>query len=413
MKFSFERSLTDPNQISRTLKELSWLDQQQTPMLDLIQRLCNQNSGTLNLSGIRRVGEILQEAFAPLEAELQIVPSQPYQTIDDQGKAGEQPLGESLWFRKWPAAERRVLLCIHCDTVYDLNSPFQLCRWLENGTLNGPGVADAKGGLVMMLYSLKMLERSSMAGKLGWDVLINPDEEIGSPGSQSLIRQIAPHCQFGLLFEPALPDGTLISWRKGVGNFTFVVQGRSAHSGRDFDKGRNAIVALAQLLSQIDGLNTDPELTFNVGRVSGGGALNVVPDLAIGRVNVRVKTTEQSQQVLNEFQRLLDRWNQRDGIQVQLHGDFSSPPKMLTPQVEILQRRIEDAAAILGIPLGWQGSGGGSDGNKFADAGLPNIDSLGPCGGNIHSFQEFLIPDSLIPRTKLAALTLMSYVNHC
>jgi len=403
------RPLANWPQLPQILRELSWLDDQQGSMLSLIEKLCNQNSGTFNLAGIRTIGEMLIDAFDSLGGQLQVVPTDPYQTIDDYGLACDQKLGDSLWFRKWPAAKRRVLLCIHCDTVYDQQSPFQQCRWLQNGTLNGPGVADAKGGLVIMLYALKMLEQSGVAGEVGWDVLINPDEEIGSPGSQDLIKQIAPLCQFGLLFEPALPDGTLISWRKGVGNFTFVTRGRSAHSGRDFDQGRNAIVALAQLLSKIDGFNTDPEVTFNVGRISGGGALNVVPDLAIGRVNVRIKTNDQRSMVLEQFEQLLQEWNQRDGIQVELHGGFSSPPKMLTPEVEILQRRIEDSASILQIPIGWQGSGGGSDGNKFADAGLPNIDSLGPCGGKIHSFEEYLVPESLIPRTKLAALTLMGY----
>lgn len=401
--------LTDQSLLPTLLTELQWLDSQQDSMLELIQQICNQNSGTFNLEGIRRVGEILVEEFRSLGGELKIVPTNPYQTVDDSGTTIQRTLGDSLWFRKWPDAQRRVLLCIHCDTVYSVESPFQQCRWLENGYLNGPGVADAKGGLVLMLHVLRMLEQSSLAGKIGWDVLINPDEEIGSPGSQELIQSIAPQCQFGMLFEPALADGTLISWRKGVGSFTFVVRGRSAHSGRDFDKGRNAIVAMSQLMSQIDALNVDPEVTLNVGRVSGGGALNVVPDLAIGRVNVRIKTFQQGDEIVDRFQQLVDLWNQKDGIRVEMHGDFSSPPKMLTPEVESLQRCIEESAQILEIPVAWQGSGGGSDGNKFAHAGLPNIDSLGPCGGSIHSFDEFLMPQSLIPRTKLAALTLMGY----
>lgn len=401
--------LIDSRLLPNLLAELKWLESQQDSMLSLIQQLCNQNSGTFNLNGIQQVGEILIEEFRSLGGNLEIVPSHPYRTVDDSGAKIEQKLGDSLWLRKWPDAKRRVLLCIHCDTVYSSDSPFQQCRWLDNGFLNGPGVADAKGGLVVMLHVLRMLEQSSLAGRVGWDVLINPDEEIGSPGSQELIKSIAPGCQFGMLFEPALADGTLISWRKGVGNFSFIVRGRSAHSGRDFEKGRNAVVAMSQLMGQIDALNTNPEVTLNVGRVSGGGALNVVPDLAIGRVNVRIKTSQQKAEVLDQFQRLIDEWNGREGFQIEIHGDFSSPPKMLTPEVQALQSRIEESAEVLQIPIAWQGSGGGSDGNKFADAGLPNIDSLGPCGGSIHSFDEFLMPQSLIPRTQLAALTLMGY----
>ena len=148
-----------------------------------------------------------------------------------------------------------------------------------------------------MLTALKALEASPLAGKIGWEVLLNADEEIGSPGSIGVIKQIAARCDLGLLYEPALPDGTLVSWRKGSGNFSFVVRGKAAHAGREFEKGRNAIVAASRLIDEIANLNTDPEVTYNAGRISGGGPLNVVPDLAIGRVNVRVKTVEQQAEI--------------------------------------------------------------------------------------------------------------------
>ena len=391
------------------LSQLDWLNDQQPAMVELVERLCNQNSGTHNLAGIEAVAQILVEAYQPLLAQLERLPADDVESLADDGSLIHQRLGDCLLFSKYPHADRQVLLCIHRDTVYGQDNSFQSCRWINDKTLNGPGVADAKGGLVVMLYALMMLERSPLAGKIGWKVLINADEEIGSPGSSRLINQLAPQCQFGMLFEPALPDGTLISWRKGVGNFAFQVRGRSAHAGRDFAAGRNAIVSLSHLMTQISQLNTDPEVTYNIGRISGGGALNVVPDLAIGRVNVRVKTTAQQQIVLGHFQRLMDELNRQEGLSVSLHGDFTSPPKMLDASVQSLQNRIETCASVLGQSIRWQGSGGGSDGNKFADAGLPNIDSLGPIGGSIHSSDEFLDVTSLVSKAKLAALVLLSY----
>jgi glutamate carboxypeptidase len=299
------------------LTHLQWLDDQQPVMLNLVEELCNTNSGTTNLAGIAAVQAKLVREFSSLDGELTELDSETYVAVDDAGNSVEQKLGQMIHVSKWPSAKKRIMLCIHMDTVYQLDHPFQKCSMQDDGTLLGPGVADAKGGLVVMLNAIRTLEKSPLAGTIGWDVLINPDEEIGSPGSSSKIKQLAPTCDVGMLFEPALPDGTLVSWRKGSGNFSFVVRGKSAHAGREFENGRNAIVALSKLLTRISDLNTDPEVTYNAGRVSGGGPLNMVPDLAIGRVNVRVKTTEQQINVEEKFAELVSEFDQLDGNFVQ------------------------------------------------------------------------------------------------
>jgi glutamate carboxypeptidase len=293
------------------------------------------------------------------------------------------------------------------DTVYGPQHPFQKCVMQDDGRLNGPGVADAKGGLVVMLYALQVLEQSAAASKIGWEVIINPDEEFGSPASNNFLRKRAREADWGMLFEPTLPDGTLVSWRKGVGNFVFVVHGVSAHSGRAFENGRNAIVTLCRLLNSIHELNIDPEVTYNVGRVEGGGPLNMVPNLAIGRVNVRVKTVAQEKVVLENFERIKAGVESQDGISVDMHGSFTSPPKELDIRSQQLQSRIERCGNELGLEIKWRGTGGASDGNKFSAAGLPNIDTFGPRGGDIHSSDEYLIVESLAERAKLAALVLL------
>lgn len=377
-------------------------------MLRLVEELCNMNSGTFNLTGLDQIKKRLVEEFKPLGGQIKVLDSKPMSAVDDLGVEVQQPLGQMIHISKWPEAKKRVLLCIHMDTVYPVGNSFQKCKTLDDGRFNGPGVADAKGGIVVMLAALKALEASPLAGGIGWEVLLNADEEIGSPGSTGFIKEIAGRCDVGLLYEPALPDGTLVSWRKGSGNFSFVVRGKAAHAGREFEKGRNAIVAVSRLIDEIANLNTDPEVTYNAGRISGGGPLNVVPDLAIGRVNVRVKTVEQQAAVELKFEQLVKKFNQLDGISVELFGSFRSPPKPLCPETEKLQKRIQSAGATLGLPVAWRGTGGASDGNKFAAAGLPNVDTLGPLGGAIHSHDEYLIPDSLVERAKLSALILLS-----
>lgn len=389
------------------LDQVAWLEGRRNEMLATLIEWCNVNSFTRNPAGLARMVEMLERAWRPLGGNMELLATDGQEHVDDRGEIVHEPLGKLLRITCRTAVRPRVLLCIHMDTVYTPDDAFQECRWLDDNRLNGPGVIDAKGGLVTMLYALRSLEQSPLARHLGWQVIMNPDEEIGSPGSQRLLDEAARAADVGLLFEPSLPDGRLVSWRKGVGNFVFVVHGKSAHSGRDFAAGRNAVVAMSRLMLRIHELNTDPEVTFNIGRVSGGAALNVVPDLAIGRVNVRVRTLDQ-QRLVEETLGELAAAAEADGIRTTMHGGFSSPPKELIPGTEALQRRIEAAGTLLGLPVAWHGSGGASDGNKFAAAGLPNIDSLGPAGGEIHSPNEFLLASSLVPRTQLAALVLLS-----
>lgn len=394
------------------LPHLAELDERHDSMLSLVERLANLNSGSFHLAGIARVAEILEAEFACLGGESTRVKGGSMVTVDDCGNELRQDLGPMIHIRKRPDAKRSVLLCIHMDTVFDQDSPFQTCRKLPNGTVNGPGVADAKGGLVVMLEALKILESSPWADQLGWEVLINSDEEVGSYGSVGLMQEIAQRCDFGLLFEPAIDEKHLVSWRKGSGSFAFLVRGRAAHAGRHFQDGRNAVVAACQLGAAIDELNQDPDVTYNVGKIAGGDALNVVPDLAIVRVNVRVVSVDQQKQVEAKLSELATMFGKKDGIQVEVSGGFASPPKPMTPEIEALQRQIEASAEALGQSIAWMGTGGTCDGNKFAAAGLPNVDSLGPIGGRIHSDEEFLVPESLVPKAKLAALVLLGYARN-
>lgn len=393
------------------LQHVAWIDDTQQAMTDRVIELCNVNSSTMNVAGIDRVQEMLEATFREIGGEVDYADTAPWVSTDDDGTRNEHALGRILHVVKRPDAKKQVMLCIHADTVYGVDHAFQECRMTEGGQLNGPGVADAKGGLVVMMQALTALERSPLAEKIGWEVIVNPDEEIGSPGSDPFLRSRASKCDFGLLFEPALPGGVLVSSRKGSGNFTFTVTGKAAHSGRDFAAGRNAIVALARLLNELDRFNTEPDVTYNVGRISGGGATNIVPDLAVAHVNVRVVDLEQQSGVEIDFADLVEKYNQIDGITVTMNGGFSSPPKPWEKNVQPLQQRIEACGALLGLNITWEATGGACDGNKFADAGLPNIDTMGPCGGNLHSEREFLVPDSLVERAKLAALVLMRYAS--
>jgi len=243
--------------------------------------------------------------------------------------------------------------------------------------------------------------------QLGWEVLINADEEIGSFGSRHYLVDSAKKADIGLVYEPSLPDGTLAGPRKGSGNFTLVITGRAAHAGREHHLGRNAIAALSRAVIAIDALTGGrPELTVNIGRIDGGGALNVVPDLAICRFNVRIKETEDQTWLLSAIENIVERANSEEGYTAKLHGGFSRPPKPMTPSLQHLFDLLQACGSELNIPIHYKPTGGCCDGNNLAAAGLPNIDTLGVRGANIHSDKEFIITDSLTERAKLSALIL-------
>lgn len=377
-------------------------------MRDCVKQWASINSWTHNLAGLATLASQLQSDFAVLGGKLTFLDLPPQETIDVRGNVMLTPLGKAMSIVKRPEVPLRVFLGIHYDTVYARDDPFQSVDAPDAFTLRGPGVIDAKGGLAVLLIALEALERSEFRDRIGWEVLLNPDEEIGSPGSAGILGACAARSRVGLVFEPAFPDGSLVAERKGSGNFSAVIRGQSAHAGRDFAAGRNAVVAAADFATAAHALNGRiPEVTINIGRIDGGGPSNVVPEFAMVHLNVRVGRAEDQQPLEQDFRRITSEVAERHGVIARLHGGFLSPPKLLDDRTRALCRLIESCGDELGIPIRWTHSGGVSDGNKLAAAGLPVIDTLGPVGGNLHSPQEYLRLDSLAERARLAALLLL------
>src|SRR3954466_2419592 len=179
-------------------------------MRQRVIEFCNINSYTFNLEGLARVGEEAAHLLEALGAKIEWIDLPPAESIDDRGEVVQRPLGKALRARKRPEAPRQVFLGIHLDTVYPVDQPFQEVQGVDKNTLRGPGVIDAKGGLVVMLTAIEALERSGAATQIGWEVLLNPDEEIGSPGSAHLFKEVASGHRVGLVFEPAIGEGNLV-----------------------------------------------------------------------------------------------------------------------------------------------------------------------------------------------------------
>lgn len=391
-------------------KHMDWIGRRQGALIKRLKAWSAINSGSYNAEGVKAMAEAAKEAFSVLGATVKVLKVAPEAVVGPDGETVMRPLGPALHFIRRPKAKRKILLTGHLDTVFPADHPFQKPRMLDDNTMNGPGAADMKGGILVMLTALQALERSEVAGNLGWEVLLSPDEEIGSPGSAPLLAERARGCDFGMTYEPALADGTLAGRRKGSGAYAVVARGRSAHAGREFEKGRNAIAALAAFTCDLFALNGRREgVTVNPGRIEGGGALNIVPDLAILRFNVRIVEPSDKQWFAGEYKKLLQKHGKTRGITLKSHGGFSRMPKILTPENERLFQVLKTLGRQIGVRVAWKPTGGVCEGNNLAAAGLPNIDTLGVRGGKIHTSSEFALLDSIPERARLSALLLLNY----
>ena len=383
---------------------------------------------------LHKMAQILIDDFRHLGAPLQSIPLPPIQTLSDTNPWSDdppcfwqtQPTGPLLvWHRHGEIKDRpanrtsedsnlakrrlpkiRVLLMIHYDTVYPPGASPQTTKLDSDDRLIGPGVADAKGGIAVIALAIEAILKFNLFPNLDLSIVFNPDEEIGSPASSSWLRSACDQYEMAWLFEPSLPSGHYVSGRKGSGNFAVHVKGQSAHAGRHIEQGRNAIVHLAQIVLEIMTMHKPSNgITVNVGKTMGGGPLNRVPDHATLQLNARVVHPNQCEEVKHQLDTIASDYT-RDGYVVQTCGDFHCPPKTVSDSQRELQKLIEASGQMNGQRIKWQDTGGACDGSKLAAWGLPNIDTLGVIGGDLHSPSEWMRPSSLLQSAKLLVFAL-------
>lgn len=354
------------------------------------------NSGSGHRAGLDRMRAALGAAFGGIAGT----------TVEELPCAGT---AAALRVSVRPNAGFRVLLSGHFDTVYEADDPFQTCRWLDAERLNGPGTADMKGGLLTMLAALQAFEATPAAANIGWDALLTPDEETGSHGSAYLFREAPQRTQFGLVFEPARPNGNIVHSRKGTGGLVATCHGRAAHAAKIPNDGCNAILALAEFLLAANRIPAElPGVLVNVGNIRGGGpATNVVPDFATAELDLRITKVSDREPLLARLDALAAGINAREGFRLELKGGFNRPPKECLPAEEKVFPEWQRAAGDVGIaPFTWVHTGGASDGNLLTVAGLPNLDGLGPVGDQLHSNREFVVVPTIAKRAQVVALVL-------
>jgi len=372
---------------------------------------CAINSGSRNPRGLEQQRAVLADALSALPAAPLDVPLAPTIEIGADGREQELAHPASIAVVVRPEAPVQVVLTGHYDTVYPPESRFQSVLTRPDGALHGPGIADMKGGISVMLAALQAFEHHPQARNVGYRMLLSPDEEIGSIASAPVLAEFGALGHVGMTYEPAMSDGALAGERKGSGNFHVRLTGKAAHAGRDFASGRNAIAAAARLAARLDELNGKRDgVTLNVARIDGGAPLNMVPDNAVLRFNVRFPDVAACRWVEFSVAEAL-KAERREGITIDLHGGVTRPAKPFNAAQSQLFEAVQGAGVLLGQKIAWKPSGGVCEGNNLFAAGLPNVDTLGVRGGDIHSDKEFAWPQSFAERAQLSALILMKLAS--
>ncbi|MBI3739719.1 MAG: M20 family metallopeptidase [Chloroflexi bacterium] len=359
----------------------------------LLKRLVETESPSHDKAAVDRVGAIVADEARKLGAQVEIIPNK--ETGDhvlarfpSPSKRGPRSGGEG---------EKPILLLCHMDTVFPLGTLEKMPYREADGKIFGPGVLDMKVGIVISLAAIEQVQRSGL--KRPVTLLCNSDEEIGSHTSREHIERLAHESSLVLVLESAMLDGSLKTWRKGVGEFFVSVKGRAAHAGGAHQEGRNAIEELAHQVIAIQKLTDySKQTTLNVGVIKGGTVSNVVPEFAAAEVDVRVMQAGEWERLESEMKKLKP---VLDGTTLEIKGELNRPPMPFDDTMRVTFEKIKSIAAGIGMELKAGGTGGASDANFVAPLGIPVLDGLGAIGEGYHSEREYIFADSLPARVKL------------
>jgi glutamate carboxypeptidase len=294
-----------------------------------------------------------------------------------------------------------ILVLSHVDTVHPvgtLGGPLPLRR--DGDRLYGPGVYDMKGGLALAVAAFRRIARARIATPLPITFMFTPDEEVGSVASRQHIEAEAARHKYVLVTEPKRNEGRIVTSRKGTGRFQIEAHGRPAHAGAAHDKGRSAIRAMASIILEIEGFTDyDRGITTNVGLISGGTGVNVIPEHCRINADMRVLDLASARELEARFHGLR---SPDPDVEITVTGGMTRPPFERGPHIDLLFDKAAAVAATLGIALeSAPRTGGGSDGNFTAVMGLPTLDGLGVDGDGAHTHQEHLLVSSIEPGTRL------------
>ncbi len=374
--------MTHPNTSTFSQIYLPKFQMYQEQLLSCIETLVNIDSGTGQVEGVNQVIAYLEEWLRELDFTVSLHPTASY--------------GSNLVAHRKGKGKTRILLVGHVDTVYGAGAAQTNPFTIRDGVAYGPGVIDMKSGDVICIYAMRALIESGFDqyGEL-W-IVFNNDEEVGSPESTPLLRQIAQQVDIGLVLESSRDREILTHARKGSDKYVLEIAGVSAHSGAEPHKGRSAVIELAHKMIAIHHLNTFyPGVTFNVTRITSTEPLNIIPDMARCYISVRAHNRQGLDLASAALENIAASCFVPD-THATLTRVLGRRPYERTPKVMALIEMAQKEGQALGLQIKSEGKGGVSDANLLMEVGIPALDSLGPTGGGMHNLsREHLHIDSI------------------
>ena len=358
-------------------------------ILDGILEWVEMETPTLETDAVNKLADRVEAQFAGLGLAIERTP-------------GRDGFGDLIRARTDPEDTRPgILVLCHIDTVHPLGTKAEdLVVRREGDKMYGPGIYDMKAGAYLPYYAYRHMQRLGATSQLPITFLYVSEEEVGSPISREVIEAEAAKAKYVLVTEPARDGGKVVTTRKGVGRFEMAITGRPSHAGAQHPAGRSAIREMARQILEIEAM-TDYErgVTTNVGLISGGTAVNVVPRECSVEVDLRV-VTEEDGEVFTAA--ILDRKAQDPDVEINVTGGMNRPPFERNEGINALFEHARQCAAEIGLELeSTIVTGGGSDGNFTAAMGVPTLDGLGADGAGAHTLEEHILISSLAPRTKM------------
>lgn len=363
---------------------------EQPAYLETVRQLVAVDTGTGQQAGLSTVSQMLVERLKALGAEVSSRPATP--------SAGDNIVGTLKG-----QGSKDFLLMVHYDTVFAEGTAAERPFRIDDSRAYGPGVADAKGGVAMILHALELLRDQQFDDYGTITVLFNPDEEMGSKGSKSIIAELARQHDYVFSYEP--PDRDAVTTgTNGINAVMLEVRGKSSHAGSAPEDGRNAVMELAHQLTQLRDLgDADKGTTVNWTLVDGGEKRNIIPDQATAEADMRYSDLSETERVLADGRRIIEN-RLIDDTRVELRIDKGRPPLADNPGsrrlAETAQRLygeidqdIEPIAMRFGTDAGYA---------YVPDSDKPAVlETMGVVGAGLHSEDEYLELASIAPRLYL------------
>ncbi|NWB85771.1 M20/M25/M40 family metallo-hydrolase [Pseudomonas gingeri] len=369
-------------------------EQYKAEALKLLERLVNIDSGSGYEPGLTQVRDIAVDELKKLGATIELVPdaharnSHVLATFKGSGKA-------------------KILLMAHMDTVFKEGSASERPFQIKDGRAYGPGVMDDKGGIVAGIYALKVLKNQNFQDYAQITFLLDASEETGSEIASELIRNTAKAHDVTLNLEPGRPADGLVVWRKGSATAVVEIKGKAAHAGVAPELGRNAAMEAAHQILQLSKLgDEEKKTTINFTVLKAGDRINVIPDQATAKADVRAALPEEFDRIEKDLARVsANKLIPETEVKTSLLRGL--PPMPETAESDALVTIAQGIYGELGRKLTIEGSGGAADASLSAGVGTPTLDGFGIVGGNIHTPEEYAEVESVSPRIYLLSRMIM------